>query len=86
MARWELKPNRAIAPPDTYIGMAGVSEVAHHPGLLADLAILTDSHYMHRQQILDTSTKYADNWYCTVSLLLHAFCRHEIGATVALPL
>ncbi|KAK9808191.1 hypothetical protein WJX73_006921 [Symbiochloris irregularis] len=26
-ASWTMKPNRAIAPPDTYIGMAGVSEV-----------------------------------------------------------
>ena len=26
-AEWQMKPNPDIAPPDTYIGMAGVSEV-----------------------------------------------------------
>ena len=28
-AEWQMKPNPDIAPPDTYIGMAGVSEVNH---------------------------------------------------------
>ena len=30
-AEWRMRPNHAIAPPDTYIGMAGVSEVRHLP-------------------------------------------------------
>ena len=31
-ASWTLKPNRKVAPPDTYVGMAGVSEVQLGPG------------------------------------------------------
>ena len=43
-AEWHMKPNPAIAPPDTYIGMAGVSEVILLPQLSirCDVSIVQD--------------------------------------------